>query len=291
MSLRPAVGDGRSAAGERSIGRGAERDPDAAPPPGPGHRAAAAVATELVQGANRVSRLRSDPPLTFRPTPDGVVWVGTAAGPIGGDELTLDLSIGPGAALRVTSVGAALVLPGPHGCQSRMTIKANVGDGASLWWLPEPTIVAAGADHRAATVVTVGSDVDLVWVDELVLGRHQEQPGQLRSQLRVEAATGPLLCTGIDLVHPGWDGPAGAVGCRGLAQVLVMGQPARRLTQAWGPSLAEPTGTTTGTGTGCRMAASTLDDGSVLVNVAGPSILAVRRAVAAAVAAAGPYDR
>lgn len=244
---------------------------------GTGHRASAVLAVEAgAGGRSRVTTLRNDPPFTFRPTPDGphpggVVWVGTAAGPVGGDDLRLQVGVGPRAELRLTSVAASLVLPGPRGDQSSTTIAVTVADGARLWWCPEPTIVAAGADHRADTVVRLGDGVELVWVEEVVLGRYGETAGRLRSRLRIEGRAGaPVLCSGLDTGRPGWDGPAGLVGCRAVAQVVLLGPPAHRVLGAGAPPPAD----------GCRVALSPLAGGGAVAAVAGASTLAVRRAVA-----------
>lgn len=223
-----------------------------------------------------MTTLRNDPPFTFRPTPGGphaggVVWVGTAAGPVGGDDLRLRVDVGPGAELRLTSVAASLVLPGPRGDRSATAVAVTAGDGARLWWCPEPTIVAAGADHRADTTVRLGAGVELVWVEEVVLGRHGERAGRLRSRLRIEGRAGaPLLCSGLDTGRPGWDGPAGLAGCRAVAQVVLVGRPAERVLSADPPPAPD----------GARVALSPLAAGGAAGAVAGPSTLAVRRAVA-----------
>ena len=247
---------------------------------GRGHRASAALAVEAGPGGrSRVTTLRNDPPFTFRPTPDGphpggVVWVGTAAGPVGGDDLRLQVDVGPGAELRLTSVAASLVLPGPRGDQSSTAVSVTVADGARLWWCPEPTIVAAGARHRADTVVRLGDGTELVWVEEVVLGRHGETAGRLRSRLRIEGRAGvPLLSSGLDTGHPGWDGPAGLAGCQAVAQVVLLGPPARRVLWAGAPPSAD----------GYRVALSPLAGGGAVAAVAGASTLAVRRTVAAVV--------
>ncbi|MDH4363592.1 MAG: urease accessory protein UreD, partial [Acidimicrobiia bacterium] len=232
---------------------------------------------ESVGGRSRVTTLRNDPPFTFRPTPDGpfpggVVWVGTAAGPVGGDELRLRVNVGPEAELRLTSVAASLVLPGPRGDTSATTTTVTVANGARLWWLPEPTIVAAEADHRADTTVRLGDGVELVWVEEVVLGRHGETAGRLRSRLRIEGRAGvPLLCSGLDTGRPGWDGPAGLAGCRAVAQVVLLGPPADRMLAAGTPLVVDDR---------ARLALSPLAGGGAVAAVAGPSTLAVRRAVA-----------
>ena len=45
-----------------------------------------------------------DPPFTFRQTGGSLCWVGTAAGPVGGDELSLDVEVGEGARLELELV-------------------------------------------------------------------------------------------------------------------------------------------------------------------------------------------
>ncbi|MDX6338559.1 MAG: urease accessory protein, partial [Streptosporangiaceae bacterium] len=54
-------------------------------------------------GRTRITVLRSDGPLALRETPLGVYLVGTAAGPLGGYDLTLDIDVGPGSCLVIRS--------------------------------------------------------------------------------------------------------------------------------------------------------------------------------------------
>ena len=156
------------------------------------------------------------------------MWVGTTAGPIGGDDLQLSVHAEPGAVLVVGSAGASIVLPGPTDAISQLLIDVVVGERASLTWRPEPTVIAAGARHRAVTTIEVGADADLIWTDELVLGRHAEQPGSLSSRLVVDGPDGPIVRTGIEIGEPGWDGPAVMGGRRALGQLLLIGAPAER---------------------------------------------------------------
>ena len=61
------------------------------------HAHAAVTAERDASGRTRLTRLRSDGPLAVRETGEAVYLVGAAAGPLGGDELELDLEVGPGA--------------------------------------------------------------------------------------------------------------------------------------------------------------------------------------------------
>ena len=187
---------------------------------------------------SRCAVIQSMPPLTFRSTPAPasmhqearLTWVGTAAGPVGGDELHLDVRVERGASLRVSSAGAALVLPGPWGGESSISTNAWVGDGASLTWCPEPTILAAGCRHRGTTRLTIGADCTIVWLEELVLGRYGEEPGSAVTRLVVDRGmdggrTVPVLRTGLDVGAPGWRGPGGVgASTRIVSHVLLVGR-------------------------------------------------------------------
>jgi len=192
-------------------------------------RASARLVAELVDGRTRCTTLQSQPPLTFRQNPTGLMWVATAAGPVGGDDLRLDLRVEAGAALDVASAGASIVLPGAGGERSQSRLDVVLACRSSLVWHPEPAVLAADANHLASTSIVLGAEADLVWVDELVLGRHAEVPGRLTSQLMVTTVAGrPVLRTGLDIGGPGWDGPAVTDGRRGHAHIVLAGHPAER---------------------------------------------------------------
>lgn len=192
-------------------------------------RAHARVVAERGRERSRCTTLRSAPPLTFRATPGALHLVGTTAGPVGGDELTLEVTVGARASLTVRSVASQLILPGSRPGASTTHISVDVGAGASLRWRPEPTVVVRGADHRTTTVIGLAPDADLIWRDEIVLGRHGEIGGSLLQRLRVEREGRPLLCTEVAL-GPAWptsDGPAGTAGARMVATTLLVGVSAR----------------------------------------------------------------
>ncbi len=107
-------------------------------------------------GGTRLTVLRGQSPLLLRRTGprtgEGVTvhLVGGAAGPLRGDELRLDIEVGPGARLELLSVAAQLALPGRPAPASRLTVTATVAAGGSLRWLPEPLIrdSPGAADRR-----------------------------------------------------------------------------------------------------------------------------------------------
>src|ERR1700721_2043243 len=63
--------------------------------------AAIVASLDAASGITRLPVLRSQVPLVLRRTPDAVYLVGGAAGPLGGDVLSLSITVGPGAFLRV----------------------------------------------------------------------------------------------------------------------------------------------------------------------------------------------
>lgn len=191
-------------------------------------KARAAVRAVPVGGRTRCDVLRSDPPLTFRETSSGLSWIGTAAGPLGGDELALELAVETGAALEVGSVAASIALPGPVPGPSSTRIRGRVAAGAALRWCPQPVVLVEGCDHHAETELVVGVDAVVVWRDEVVLGRHEAPPGSLRQRLVVDLAGVPLLRTEL-AVGPRWPaslGPAGVDGCRAVGTLLLVNLPA-----------------------------------------------------------------
>jgi urease accessory protein len=154
--------------------------------------------------------------------------VGTSAGPLAGDDLRLDVTVGPAAHLTVRSVAATLVHPGarPGGRASRLVIEVAVGAGGHLVWAPEPTVLIRGCDHETRVHVTLDDGATLVWRDEVVLGRHGEETGSLLARLRVDRAGRPLLRNDL-AVGPRWPdslGPAGTgPGTGAVGTCLIVG--------------------------------------------------------------------
>ena len=173
-------------------------------------------------GVTRLPVLSSQVPLVLRRTPEAVYVVGGAAGPIGGDQLDLRISVGAGAFLRVRTAAAAIALPGPDGLESALRITADVGAGARLEYLPEPVVVSAGARHATIIRVTLAAGASLLLRDELLLGRHGEAGGICRTELQVSYAGRPLLrqsleVSGADAVTLG---PAVLAGHRAVGTAL-----------------------------------------------------------------------
>src|SRR6185295_3870239 len=97
--------------------------------------------------------VRSEPPLSVRSTGGRVLVAGSAAGPVGGDELALDVVVGPDACLSLGTVAATIAWPGSTGLPSCQTVRLDVGAGGHVRWEPEPLVAVAGCRHSVDTRV------------------------------------------------------------------------------------------------------------------------------------------
>jgi urease accessory protein len=151
--------------------------------------------------------------------------VGAAAGPLGGDRWDLAVAVGPGALLRVRSVGATLALPGRSGARSCSQFSADVACGGWLDVALEPLIVAAGARHTSRARLLVAAGGGLLWREELVTGRSGEAPGDASISLRVSYDGRPLLAQDLTIGpdDPWWSSPAVLAEAKVMATVLAVG--------------------------------------------------------------------
>lgn len=194
-------------------------------------KATARITAVADAGRTRLVTLKSEPPLLVRRTghrqADSEVevhLVGGAAGPLGGDRLRVEVTVAPGARLCVRTVAASLALPGPPAARSILDIRASVAAGGSLRWLPEPLIVAKGCDHLSSSSVDLEEDASLVWREELVCGRHGEEPGDARLESTVRHAGRTIVRQDL-AVGPraaGWSGPAVLGGGRATGTLLAV---------------------------------------------------------------------
>jgi urease accessory protein len=134
-----------------------------------------ALAVGVRAGATRRSRLREEGSLRVRcPGPASAeleaVIVNTAGGVAGGDRLSLDVTVGPGARLVVTTAAAEKVY---RTLQPAATIgvKLAVGAAAALAWLPQETILFDRARLTRTIDVDLAEDAELLLSEAIVFGR------------------------------------------------------------------------------------------------------------------------
>jgi urease accessory protein len=246
-----------------------------------GRYTAGAVVVAEPAGARRtkITRLRSEGPLAVREgrpwheacregradhvaEPAVVYLVGAAAGPLGGDDLTLWLTVAPGAHLVVRSVATTLALPGDG--ESRLAIFARVGAGGRLDFAPEPTVAVAGCRHGSAADIELDAGAELRWREELILGRHGERPGRYAGRLDVTLKGRPLLRHELRLDGSGTYASRAILGAATAAGVVVLAGP-----YLAGRAFAEPTAEPT-----AEPAEPTADDDDLAVlPLAGPGVL------------------
>lgn len=192
-------------------------------------RAHARIETALRGGKTVLAVLHSRPPICLRATPEGVYWVGGAAGPLGGDELRLSVDVAPGTTLAVRCAAATVALRGT-GAPSTVTVRARVGEDATLWWEPEPVVSAAGSVHRADAALDVHPRAAVLWREEVVRGRTGESGGDYRGRLRVDRDGAPLLRHELRF-GPAWTDSAAVLdGARAAGSVFRCGPDVAALT-------------------------------------------------------------
>jgi urease accessory protein len=129
-----------------------------------------------VGSGGRLARLQCSPPLTVRqvhaePGVCGLCLVGTAAGPLADDDLTLRLHLEPDAHARLTATGASIAQGRPGGAASNLTMSARLADGADLVADPGPLVVCAGSRVDVAVWMDLAPSARIEWREIIVLGR------------------------------------------------------------------------------------------------------------------------
>ncbi len=186
------------------------------------------IRTELgPDGRTRITELSATAPFAAKITGDAVHLIGAAAAPLDGDHITIDLDVGDGTSLTVRTVAATMAFPSRGGgLPSLMELRAQVGEGALLRWLPEPLVPVRRCRHELRTCVELARTARLVWREEIILGRAHEGPGTLRAHTRIERGGEPLLHQELfidgtrEQLH---DSPSVLGNSRATGSVLVVG--------------------------------------------------------------------
>lgn len=189
-------------------------------------KARAKLRVEPGTGADCV-RWRCAPPIAVRQTgPNRVHLVHAAGGPLGGDQLALDLNLGARTCLQVRSAAATVVLPSDPAAPARWTVAADLADGAALGWRPEPTVICDGAELHSSMTVTLHGAARAVLHEVVVLGRAGQRGGCFRGELTVECDSAPLLAHTLllDGADPVLTGPAGTGGARVVGMLAIVGE-------------------------------------------------------------------
>lgn len=154
------------------------------------------LARELRPGAFLAPR-----PLAPCPGRTRIALVGTRAGLLAGDELSLRISVGPGARLELVEP-AGLVAYDHRGGTSRWRARVDIAEGGELIWHGLPFVVSTGADVERAMDARLAAGARMLWRDTLVLGRSGERGGRVRATTRVTYEGRDLLVEELDLTDP-----------------------------------------------------------------------------------------
>ncbi len=96
--------------------------------------------------------------------------INTAGGLTGGDRLTLTVGLAANAQAVLSSQACEKIYRSAGGDTS-VDINLTLGPGASLHWLPQPTILFDGARLRRKTCVEMDSQAEMILLESCVLGR------------------------------------------------------------------------------------------------------------------------
>lgn len=97
------------------------------------------------------------------------ILVHPPGGIAGGDSLAFDVRLGERAWAQLTSPGAAKWYRAA--CPARQTLEIHLEPGATLEWLPQESIVFAGAQAELETRIQLRGDARLFYWDMVALGR------------------------------------------------------------------------------------------------------------------------
>ncbi len=141
------------------------------------NRAAGHIALEVGAqgGVTRRVRVGEDGPLRVRfPGPDSpsleAMIVNTAGGIAGGDRHRVDISVGNGSRLSVTTAAAEKVYRS-LGPPADVAVRLRVEPGAQLRWLPQEAILFDRASLRRRIEVDLFGDASLLMAEAIVFGR------------------------------------------------------------------------------------------------------------------------
>jgi urease accessory protein len=232
---------------------------------GPLRAAAGVIAwtAAVVESGGVLGELVCAPPLTLRRVHSEVHGrcelrlIGTAAGPLAGDDLSMSLQLRAGARATLRATGASLAQGrGDDRGQGAATlsIRADLGDGSDLVADPGALIICQGSRVDVRVELVLGLDAAVEWRELIVLGRTGEPAGAATLRWDVTRLGRPVLRQFVDLADPALTAWAGLTAHRRVLASALIAQPAGTLRTV----VASP-----------MSVAQRLDDQTLLVTVLG----------------------
>jgi len=135
-----------------------------------------AFGVDVQRGVSRRNRVHEAGSLRVRfPNADrrgalDAVIVNTAGGMAGGDRFDIEVAVEPGAGLTVTTAAAEKVYRSL--CpDTEVAVRLDVGNGGTLAWLPQETILFDRARFRRTIDIKLARNANLVFAEAVVFGR------------------------------------------------------------------------------------------------------------------------
>ena len=181
--------------------------------------------TAVIEPGGVLGELSCAPPLTLRQVrgddPDRceLRLVGSAAGPLAGDDLSLCLRLRAGARATLRATGASLAQGRDLGAAA-LSIRADLAAGADLIADPGALIVCQGSRVDVRVELSLAEDAAVEWHELIVLGRTGEPPGQATVRWDVTRAGRPVLRQSVEL-DPGLTGGRRVLACALIADPAV----------------------------------------------------------------------
>lgn len=175
--------------------------------------------TELVAGTYLSPR-----PLRANGNLARVALVGSYAMLLGGDDLRIEITVGPGACLEITEPSGTVAY-NARGDTQHWQARIQVAAGACLLWRGAPFVIAEGADVRRRTTIDLDATGQALLSETLVLGRSFETvAGPVHSTTTAHHDRKPLLVEDLDLRDPALCLAPGIMGGnRVLSSTILMG--------------------------------------------------------------------
>jgi urease accessory protein len=132
------------------------------------------VAVAAGPRGSTVTRLYAESPLKWLTPANGghAAWVFAASyggGLVGGDHLSLEVEVGPGAAALLSTQASTKIYRSASGASTRLA--ACIGDGALLVSLPDPVVCFAESSYRQTQTFDLEPSGGLVALDWMASGR------------------------------------------------------------------------------------------------------------------------
>ena len=100
-----------------------------------------------------------------------VVFLNTSGGLTGGDRLDFALDVAGGGTAMASTQTAERAYASPGGTPARVQVELRIGEGSTLYWLPQETILFEHASLDRVTDVHLADGARFVGIETIVLGR------------------------------------------------------------------------------------------------------------------------